>query len=148
MEKNEELRPLPPTTVDDCRLLTLPRRVYPEGAFTIAENGDALPFAIKRIFYIYDIPTDTERGGHAHWREGQIIVAVSGCFDLSIYDGCEWRTFTLRRPYEAVYVPAGLWNRLSHFSAGCVCLVLCSTAYDANDYLRDWATFERLKPRD
>lgn len=131
--------------ISECRILTLPHHPHEMGTLTVAQNSDGLPFAIKRIFYIYDIPAESERGGHSHHLMDELIIAASGCFDVKITDGRNERTFTLRRPYEALYVPAGIWRSLHNFSSGSVCLTLCSTKFDENDYVRRFNDYLKLK---
>lgn len=107
------------------------------GTLTVA-GGTDLPIRIKRVFYIYDIPADAVRGGHAHHRMNEIVVAVTGCLDVDITDGNTSHTVTLRHPGEALFLPAGIWRSLRSFSAGCVVLSLCDTDYDESDYIRDF----------
>lgn len=133
------------TTVDNCRIIPLETHANPRGNITVTQNGGQLPFDIKRIYYIFDIPTGSERGGHSHFREQRLLVAVSGCFDVEVHDGRQSRVFTLRRPDQGLYIPAGLWRVLDNFSAGCVVLALSSTNYDEADYVRDFDTFVKLK---
>lgn len=135
----------PDTTVADCRIIQLESHVNPRGTLTVAQNGDSIPFDIKRLYYIFDIPTDSERGGHSHFREQRLLIAVSGCFDVTVCDGYENCTFTLRRPNEALYIPPGLWRTLHDFSSGCVVLAISSTNYDEADYVRDFNQFISLK---
>lgn len=131
--------------ISECRILTLPHHPHEMGTLTVAQNSDGLPFAIKRIFYIYDIPADSERGGHSHHVEQQLIIAVGGCFDVRVSDGRNERIFTLRRPYEGLYIPAGIWRSLHNFSSGSVCLTLSSTKFNENDYVRHYDDFLKLK---
>ncbi len=133
------------TTVDDCRLINLATFPHEIGSLTVAQNSNEIPFAIQRIYYIYDIPSTAERGGHSHHREQRLLLAVSGCFDVRVSDGRQWRTFTLRRPNEALYIPPGLWRTLDNFSSGSVVLALSSTKFDENDYVRDFDDFLKLK---
>lgn len=135
----------PSTTIDDCRIIRLEHHPDSCGTLTVAQNSDAIPFAIRRLYYIYDIPSDAERGGHSHHCEQRLLVAVAGCFDVKVCDGVSWRTFTLKRPSEALYIPAGLWRTLENFSAGSVVLALSSTKFDENDYVRDFDEFVKLK---
>ena len=135
----------PATKVGDCKIVTLPHHLNKSGTLTVAENSNALPFAVQRIYYIYDIPAAAERGGHSLYLEQKLIVAVAGCIDVTVFDGTETLTFTLRRPYEALYVPPGLWRTLGNFSSGSVALVLSSTHFDEADYVRDLDTFINLK---
>ncbi len=127
--------------LDKCKLIEFPRISHPNGTIAVAENSNALPFAIKRAFYIYDIPSDTERGAHAHKTGEQIIIAAAGSFDVSISDGHETRIINLNRPYKGLYIPPGIWVGLNGFSSGCVCLAFCSNTYDDNDYIRDYQEF-------
>lgn len=130
--------------INDCRIIKLPTHCDPAGNLIVAQNSNNLPFAIERVFYIYDIPTDAHRGGHAHYREQQLIVAAAGCFDVEVTDGTTSRTFTLRRPSEALYVPAGLWRAMKNFAGASVCLTLSSTHYDENDYIRNFDQYLSL----
>lgn len=133
------------TTVDDCRMIALPSHVHEMGSLTVAENSDVLPFAIKRLFYIYDIPADSVRGGHAHHKMNEIVVAVSGCLDVELFDGSTSRTITLRHPGMALFIPAGIWRSLCRFSSGCVVLSLCDTGFDEMDYIRRLDDYMKLK---
>lgn len=128
----------------DCRIVELPRHVHPNGSLTEVENtADAL-FDIKRVFYLYDVPGDAERGGHSHHQALELIVAAAGSFDVTLTDGHDTRTFTLNRPYRALYIPAGIWRSLDNFSSGSVCLVLTSETYSEADYVRDFEIFKSL----
>lgn len=127
--------------LDNCKIIEFQRFSHPNGTIAVAENSNVLPFAIKRVFYIYDIPSDTERGAHAHRFGEQLIIAATGSFDVTISDGKETRIINLNRPYKGLYVPPGVWVGLNGFSSGCVCLVLCSNTYDDNDYIRDYQDF-------
>lgn len=127
--------------INRCKILEFPKICHPNGTIAVAENSGALPFAIKRTFYIYDIPSDTERGAHAHKIGEQIIIAAAGSFEVSISDGRETKTIILNRPYKGLYVPPGVWVGLKGFSSGCVCLAFCSNTYDESDYIRDYQDF-------
>lgn len=133
------------TSVEDCRIIRLRHFPHIQGTLTAVQNSDEIPFAIKRIYYIYDIPTDAERGGHSHHNEQRLLIAASGCFDVNISDGINWKTFTLKRPFEALYIPPGLWRTLTNFSSGAIVLALSSTKFDENDYVRDYDRFVELK---
>lgn len=135
----------PDTTVNDCKIMTLESHANLRGNLTVAQNAGNIPFNIKRLYYIFDIPSNSERGGHSHYSEECMLVAVSGCFDVVVNDGFETRTFTLRKPNEALFVPPGLWRTLGNFSSGCVALALSSMNYDESDYVRDFDEFIRLK---
>ena len=129
-----------------CQLLELEHHSASGfGMLTVAANGNELPIEIRRVFYIYEVPAGAVRGGHAHHRMNELIVAVSGCFDVELTDGKTTTTVTLRRPTEGLFIPAGVWRSLSNFSSGCVALTLCDTDYDESDYIRDYNEFIQLK---
>ena len=129
------------TTVNDCRLLDLPRIVRDEGSITPIEGGKHVPFEIARIYYLYDVPGGAERGGHAHKNLHQLIVAMSGSFDVVLNDGSQQKRFHLNRSYSGIYVCPMIWRELDNFSSGSVCLVLASNLYDEADYFRDYNAF-------
>lgn len=135
------------STVNDCTLIELDKHAHEKGNITVVENGVDVPFDIKRIYYLYDIPGGETRGGHAHYGLKQLIVAVSGSFDVQLDDGNEKRTFTLNRPYQGLLVTPGLWRELENFSSGSVCLVLASLEYDEADYIRSYNDFLAYKQR-
>ncbi len=130
--------------LDDCRVLTLDRHYDPRGSLTAVQNDDNLPFAIKRVFYLFDIPGGTERGGHSHRQLHQLLVAVSGSFTVTLTDGVETRRVTLNRPYLGLYIPPGVWNTMDDFASGSICLVLASDIYEEEDYVRDYQEFLQL----
>ena len=111
----------------------------------MVENSKTIPFDIKRVYYLYDVPGGESRGGHAHKELQQFIVAASGSFDVTIDDGQLKRTFTINRPYRGLLIVPGVWRELDNFSSGSVCLVLASTAYSADDYIRDYNEFKEYK---
>lgn len=130
------------TRVYDCTLLTLPRHITErQGNLTVVENGITVPFDVKRVFYLYDVPGGESRGGHSHRTHTQLIVAASGSFSVTVDDGKVKRTFLLNRPYEGLLVPPGIWNDLHDFSSGAVCLVLVSGGFNPDEYARDYHTF-------
>jgi hypothetical protein len=133
------------TTVFDCTLLELPKIHNPAGNITSVNGGFEIPFDINRVYYLYDVPGGETRGGHAHLELQQLIIAASGSFDLRIDDGRVKRTFNLSRPNMAVFMPCGLWRELHNFSSGSICLVLASTVYQEEDYIRDYDEFLRWK---
>lgn len=135
------------STVNDCTLIELDKHAHEKGNITVVENGVDVPFDIKRVYYLYDIPGGETRGGHAHYGLKQFIVAVSGSFDVQLDDGNEKRTFTLNRPYQGLLVTPGLWRELENFSSGSVCLVLASLEYDEADYIRSYNDFLAYKQR-
>jgi hypothetical protein len=125
-------------SVHDAHLVELPRISDPRGNLTFVENDVHIPFAIRRVFYLYDVPGGETRAGHANGKLQEFFVAASGSFDVVINDGRESVTFQLRRSYSGLYVPGMLWRELVNFSSGSVCLVLCDLPYDENDYYRDY----------
>lgn len=132
------------SNIADCGIIDLPRHLHPNGSLTEVENTPAFPFKVKRVFYLYDVPAASMRGGHSHHEAQELIVAVSGSFDVTLHDGHSHHTFNLSRPYKALYITAGIWRTLQNFSAGSVCLVLTSEEYSENDYVRDFIQFLRL----
>ena len=133
------------STIYNCNVLTFSKIHNRAGNLTALNNTINLPFNIKRVFYLYDIPGGELRGGHAHIELHQLIVAVSGSFDITLDDGLNKKTVSLNRPYYGLHVIPGVWSELSNFSSGAVCLVLASNIYDENDYIRDYSRFINLK---
>lgn len=132
--------------VFDCSILELKRHHSDrKGDLTVVENGKTLPFEVRRIFYLYDVPGGEDRGGHAHKQQHQLIIAASGSFSVTLDDGKVKRTFLLNRPYQGLYVLPGIWNELNDFSSGSVCLVLTSDVYDECDYIRTYKDFCEFK---
>lgn len=128
-------------TIDACRIIALPKHQHHNGNLTVVENGVQVPFNVKRVFYIYDIPGGESRGGHSHKALFQFIVALSGSFNVNVDDGLNRHTFTLNRPYEGLLVPPGVWSNLDNFSSGSVCAVLCSDHFNESDYVRDYKEY-------
>ena len=134
------------TTVYDCSIVELSQHHSDrKGNISVVENGRTVPFDVKRTYYLYDIPGGEERGAHAHKELHQLIIAVSGSFDVTLNDGNVKRTFMLNRPYQGLYVVPGMWRELNNFSSGAVCLVLASEVYDEQDYIRDYEEFLKYK---
>ena len=127
--------------ITDCKLLELPKISDPRGNLTFIEGGRHVPFEIKRVYYLYDVPGGAERGGHAHKHLSQLIVAISGSFDIVLDDGHQRRRFHLSRSYSALYICPMIWRYMDNFSSGSVCLVLASSLYDESDYYRDYEQF-------
>jgi len=129
------------TSVYNCNVFTLPKVHNRAGNITALNNSTDLPFDVHRVFYLYDIPGGEFRGGHAHKELHQLIVAVSGSFDITVDDGQNKKTVSLNRPYYGLHVIPGVWSALSNFSSGAICLVLASHKYDESDYIRDYPEF-------
>ena len=129
--------------VSDCRIIELPRIQDPRGNLTFIEGAHHIPFDIKRVYYLYDVPGGAERGGHGHKALHQLIIAVSGSFDIHIEDGSESKLFHMNRSYRGLYVCPMIWRELTNFSSGAVCMVLASEYYDESDYYREHSEFLR-----
>ena len=133
-------------SVYDCGIITLDRHhSQRKGDISVIENGETIPFDVKRIYYLYDVPGGESRGGHAHKELQQLILAASGSFTVTLDDGRVRRTFNLNRPYQGLLVKPGIWRTLDDFSSGSVCLVLASDKYDAEDYLREYDDFIKYR---
>ena len=133
-------------SVFDCSMVELDKHHSArKGNLTVVENGETLPFDVKRVYYLYDVPGGESRGSHAHKELEQLIVAASGSFTVTLDDGKAKRTFFLNRPYQGLYVKSGLWRDLDDFSSGAVCMVLASDIYKAEDYIRDYDEFLNFK---
>ena len=132
-------------SIYDCSIIELPRLKNRTGNITVVNNNDNIPFEVKRVFYIYDIPGGEDRGAHAHKDCHQFLVAVSGSFEVEMDDGTNKRTITLNRPYYGLHIPPGIWSAEKGFSSGAVCLVLASHKYDEKDYIRDYKDFLAYK---
>lgn len=124
--------------LSDCRILQLPKIHEPRGNLTFVEEGKHIPFDIQRVYYLYDVPGGANRGGHAHKALHQLIVAMSGSFDVVLNDGRGEQRFHLNRSYFGLYVCPMIWRELDNFSSGAVCLVLASNLYSEDDYYRDY----------
>lgn len=128
-------------SISDCGIIDLPKISDPRGNLTFIEGGLHIPFDIKRVYYLYDVPGGSERGAHAHKGLHQFIVSMSGSFDVVLNDGKESKRFHLNRSYNGLYVCPMMWRDLENFSSGSVCMVLASERYDENDYIRDYQYF-------
>lgn len=131
-------------TVYDCSIIELPKIENRTGNITPVTNHINIPFQIKRIFYIYDIPGGKDRGAHAHKECHQFLVATSGSFEIELDDGINKRTVVLNRPYYGLHIPPGIWAAEKGFSSGAVCLVLTSHKYDEEDYIRDYLIYKEF----
>lgn len=132
-------------TVNNCEIIELPKIHNPAGNITPLNSEVDVPFEIKRIYYLYDVPGGESRGGHAHYQLEQYLVAASGSFDVVLFDGKERRKVSLNRPYHALHIVPGIWRELENFSSGSICLVLASHKYDEKDYIRDFDAFKQFK---
>lgn len=126
---------------DKTRLIDFPKIVDPRGNLTVAEQQKHVPFSIERVYWTYDIPSGEARGGHAHRSCEEVIIAVSGSFDVTLDDGHEKKTFHLNHPYQGLYVGTNVWRTLDDFSSGAVCLVLASELFCEEEYIRDYDEF-------
>lgn len=134
------------TTVFDCSLVQMDKHHSDDkGNITVVENMKTVPFDVKRVYYLYDVPGGGSRGSHAHKELQQLIIAASGSFDVTLDDGNVKRTVSLSRPYQGLLIVPGIWRELNNFSAGSVCLVLASEKYDEKDYIRDYSKFLQWK---
>lgn len=129
------------------RIVSLPKMSDSRGNLTFVQEDDAIPFKIRRVYWVYDVPRGEYRGGHSHIQSEEVMVAMSGDFKVNIFDGEKWVVFSLDSPWEGLYVPAGYWHTLDGFSEGSVCMVLSSTIYGENDYVRDLEEYKKSLER-
>jgi len=134
-------------SLQNCKIIDLPKIQDPRGNLTFIEGGAHVPFDISRVYYLYDVPGGSERGGHAHKALQQLIVAMSGSFDVVLDDGHEQKRFHLNRSYYGLYVCPMIWRELDNFSSGSVCMVLASNRYDEDDYYREYSKFMLARAR-
>ena len=127
--------------IHNCNVVELPKIHNPSGNITVVQNGDHLPFDVKRVYYLYDVPGGSERGGHAHKELYQLIVAASGSFDVIIDDGKNKKIIQLNRPNFGLLVIPGIWREIVNFSSGAICFVLASEKYSEKDYIRSYDEF-------
>ena len=127
--------------LERCRIVDLPRIHDPRGNLTFIEGGNHVPFEIKRVYYLYDVPGGAERGGHAHKELEQLIIAMSGSFDVILRDGRETKRFHLNRSYFGLYICRMIWREIDNFSSGSVCMSLASNLYDETDYYREYKDY-------
>ncbi len=128
-------------SVDDCMLVDLPKITDQRGNLTFIERGKGVMFDIRRVYYLYDIPSGVSRGGHGHKKLSQLMIATSGSFDVLLDDGRKQRTVHLNRPFQGLYICPMIWRELDNFSSGSICLVLASDMYDESDYYRNYSEF-------
>lgn len=134
------------SSLSDVRIIEFPKHTSSQGKLSVAENGaqSNLPFSVRRVYYLYDVPSDSERGGHSHIESESLIVAVAGAFEVELDDGTEKRRWRLDRPYIGLFVPKGVWRVIDNFSGGAVCMVLTSALFSEEDYIRDYEEFRAL----
>lgn len=133
-------------TVYDCTIIELDKHHSDrKGNLSVVQNGSTVPFDVKRVYYLYDVPGGESRGSHAHKELSQLIIAASGSFRVTLDDGNVKRSFSLNRPYQGLYVKPGIWRDLDDFSSGAVCLVLASEVYDKEDYIKDYQDFLKFR---
>lgn len=133
---------------DSVRLIDLPKIPDPRGNLSFIEEEYHIPFKIKRTYWIYDVPGGEVRGGHAFKEQQEVIIALSGSFDVIVNDGLATETFSLNRSYYGLYLPAGLWRQMQNFSTNSLALVLSSTGYHVEDYIHDYSDFLKFRKYD
>ncbi len=133
-------------SVHDITLLNIPKIIDPEGRGNLSViEKDVLPYAIKRVYYLYDVPSGSTRGGHAHKEQLEFLIPISGSFDVILDDGSHKKTFTLNQPYKGLLIPKGIWRELQNFSSGAICLVISSGEFLESDYIRSYDSFQLFK---
>jgi dTDP-4-dehydrorhamnose 3,5-epimerase-like enzyme len=134
------------TTVKDCIIIEIPKVHDERGSLAVVEQN-TIPFDIKRVYYLYDVPSDAFRGGHSHKNLIQAIIAISGSFEVVLKDGITTKNIILNKPNKALLLTPGIWREIDNFSSGAVCLVLASDKYKEADYIRDFKAFKLFKSR-
>lgn len=129
------------SSVDQCKIIDLPKINDPRGNLTFVESEKHIPFEIKRVFYIYDVPTGESRGAHSHHTLKQFIICLAGSFDVKVDDGRKKKVIHLNRPWQGVFIPPMIWDSEANFDPGSVCLVLSSDMYNEKDYIRNYDEF-------
>lgn len=132
------------STLQNCKILSIPKIEDPRGNLSVIENN-VIPFEIKRVYYLYDVPSGAERGGHSHKEQKEFLVALSGSFDVILNDGNQQKTVTLNKPFEGLLITNGIWRELKNFSSGAVCLVIASDVFSEEDYIREFEDFLATK---
>ena len=132
------------TSLKDIEIIEIPKIADSRGNLSVIEK-EVVPFEIKRVYYLYDVPSDAYRGGHAHKEQLEFLIAVSGSFDVILNDGENSQRVTLNKPNKGLLIPTGIWRELDNFSSGSVCLVLSSDVFEEADYIRDYQVFEEFK---
>ena len=132
------------TTVNDIQMIKLPVVEDSRGNLAFIQN-DVLPFHFKRVYYLFDVPSTSHRGGHSHIRQNQILIALSGSFEVVIHDGLKQKSILLNKPNVGLHIVPGLWRELQNFSSGAVCLVIAEDVFDESDYIREFELFKKSK---
>ncbi|MBO7562345.1 MAG: WxcM-like domain-containing protein [Bacteroidales bacterium] len=132
-------------TVNEARIIELPKFLDVRGNLSFAEQNNHIPFEIKRTYWIYDVPGGEDRGGHAFKKNQEVIIALSGAFDVVVDDGVSKKTFSLNRSYYGLYIPQGLWRTMENFSTNAFALEFGSVCYSEDDYIRDYEDYKKLK---
>lgn len=130
--------------LDSIQFIDIPKVHDERGSLAVIEK-ELIPFKIKRVYYLYDVPTDSYRGGHAHKHQKSLIIALSGSFEVIVDDGVERKRIMLNKPTKGLYIPTNIWREIDNFSSGAVCLVLASTEFDESEYIRDYNEFCQSK---
>lgn len=139
-----KIKEMSQTTLSDIRWIEIPKIEDPRGNLAVIEL-ETLPFAIARVYYLYDVPSSSVRGGHAHIDQQEFLIAVSGSFSVVLDDGSKKKTFVLNKPNKGLLIPTGIWRELEDFSSGAVCLVVSSGIFDESDYIRDYSSYLKAK---
>ena len=134
------------TTISDIKTIEIPKIQDTRGNLSVIE-GTVIPFEIKRVYYLYDVPSGSERGGHSHIEQQEFLIALSGSFEVVLKDGLDEKIITLNKPNFGLLIPKGIWRELQNFSSGSVCLVVASDVFSEADYIRDYEVFKLLKNR-
>ena len=132
------------TTIHDIQLINLPVVEDARGNLAFIQN-DVLPFNFKRVYYLFDVPSTSHRGGHSHINQNQILIALSGSFEVVIHDGLKQKSILLNKPNVGLHIVPGLWRELQNFSSGAVCLVIAEDVFDESDYIREFELFKKSK---
>ncbi|KGO87789.1 WxcM domain-containing protein [Flavobacterium rivuli WB 3.3-2 = DSM 21788] len=132
------------TTLNDIQIINLPVVEDTRGNLAFIQEG-AVPYAFKRIYYLYDVPSSAQRGGHSHIRQHEILIALSGSFDVVLDDGINKQTYSLNKPSKGLHIVEGIWRELQNFSSGAVCLVIAQDVFDESDYIRGYEDFLESK---
>lgn len=134
------------TTINDVNIIEIPKILDPKGRGNLSVlEKDTLPFSMERVYYLYDVPSDAYRGGHSHKQTQELLIALSGSFDVILKDGKQTKTVTLNKPNKGLLIVDGIWRELENFSSGAVCLVVASDVFDEADYIRDFDTYVKNK---